>query len=95
MPLTFAEAYKIVKPNGGIVKPNTKEFSDIMELMRQSGYVSVQQNLVEENVPRVPQTIQEAKRYIERPVSTKLLYVSKKEWLSVDANREAFLKHLK
>jgi len=94
MPLTFAEAYAIVKPNGGEVRPGSKDFKDIMETMRQSGYVSVQQNLVTENVPRQPKTIDESRVYTARPVNTNQLYVSKRQWMSVAANRAAFMEHL-
>jgi hypothetical protein len=95
MPLTFDEAYKIVKPKGGVVLPDSKDFRDIMELMRQSGYVSVQQNMVTENVPRPPKSIDDARVYTERPVNTNQLYISKRQWMSVAANRAAFMEHLK
>lgn len=95
MPLTFAQAYAIVCPEGNPVVPKSKEFNDILELMRQSGYLAFQDTFVKENVPRVPKTEQEAKQYIERvvvaPTTTK---VSKKQWLSVAANREAFMANL-
>lgn len=95
MPLTFAQAYSIVCPDGGPVVPRSKEFDDIMELMRQSGYLAFQDTLVKENVPRVPKTIEEAKTYIERDLVTPTsINVSKKQWLGVAANREAFMTHL-
>jgi len=95
MPLTFAEAYAIVCPDGGETPPHSKEFSDILELMRQSGHVDFQDRLVKENVPKVPTNVLEAQPYIERGVvPTAPLKMSKREWLSVEANRELFLKHL-
>jgi hypothetical protein len=93
--LTFAQAYAIVCPDGGEVTPYSKEFQDIQELMRQSGHVLFQDRLVTESVPRVPQTVQEAMPYIARqtidPAPQK---ISKREWLSITKNREAFLNHL-
>jgi hypothetical protein len=93
--LTFAQAYEIVCPDGGPVAPNSKEYIDIMELMRQSGYVPFQDKLIIENVPRVPKTILEAKPFHEqRHIDPAPLKVSKKQWMSVTANKELFLKAL-
>ena len=95
MVLTFAQAYAQVCPDGGAVDPKSKHFADIMELMRQSGYAPLEDRLVTESVPKRPTTIQEAMPYIERQVATlPSTKVSKKQWLSVDVNKEAFLKHL-
>jgi len=94
MPLTFAQAYAIVCPDGREVIPQSKEFNDIMELMRQSGYVPFQETLVQDLVPKQATNVAEAKRYHERAVVTTTKYVSRREWLAVDANKEAFLKHL-
>jgi hypothetical protein len=95
MHLTFAQAYEIVCPDGGPVAPNSKEYIDIMELMRQSGYVPFQDKLIIENVPRAPTTVSDVKRYNEQPhVEPASLKISKKQWMSVTANKELFLKAL-
>ena len=95
MPLNFGEAYKIVCPEGGPVEPHSKEHCDIMELMRQSGYLYFQDRLVKENVPvqatRVDQVRQFTAREAIAPTSVK---VSKNKWLSVKANKDAFMAHL-
>jgi hypothetical protein len=93
--LTFAQAYAIVCPDGGEVTPYSKEFNDIQELMRQSGHVLFQDRLVTENVPRVPQTVQEAMPYIAvQTIDPAPKKISKRQWLSIAANKEVFLNHL-
>jgi hypothetical protein len=95
MPTTFEEAYKIVCPDGREVVPYSKDFNDILELMKQGGYVDFQDNLVVESVPKKPRTVEEARPFIERKVVDKAKkFVSKNEWLSIDANRNAFLNAL-
>ena len=95
MPLTFAQAYAIVCPDGGEVTPFSKEFQDIQELMRQSGHVLFQDRLVTESVPRVPRTVEEARPYIERQtIDPRPQVISKRQWLSIDKNKEKFLKAL-
>jgi len=95
MHLTFAEAYKIVCPNGGAVAPDSKEYRDITELMRQSGHTHFVDTLVVDSAPRQARTVQEYKRYIETPQTTlPTKHISKREWMSVDANKRAFLNAL-
>ena len=95
MHLTFAEAYTKVCPDGRTVAPDSKDYSDIMELMRQSGYVHFQDKLVKESVPKMPKNVLEAKQYIERVIDyTAPTQLSKKQWLSIAVNKEMFLKHL-
>jgi hypothetical protein len=95
MHLTFGEAYKIVCPDGRTVAPHSKDYSDIMELMRQSGHKPFQDKLITESVPKVPTNVLEAKQYIERVVTDGTpTHISKKQWLSVEVNKQAFLKHL-
>ena len=95
MPMTFGEAYAIVCPDGGEVTPNSKEYRDIMELMKQSGYVSLNDRMVKESVPKIPTTVQEAMPFMERRLATEPSgKISKRRWLSVEANKEAFIKHL-
>ena len=92
--LTFAEAYAIVCPDGCPVDPGSQAFRDIQELMRQSGHVSFQDKLVTELIPRPPKNISEIKRFSERPAQEPSTKISKRQWLSVAANREMFMKHL-
>jgi len=95
MPLTFGQAYAIVCPDGGEVLPNSRQYCDIMELMKQSGYVSLNDRMVKESVPKIPTTVQEAQVFMERRTVTEPTgLISKRQWLSVEANRQAFIKHL-
>ena len=95
MPLTFDQAYAIVCPDGRTVVPYSKDFSDIQELMRQSGHVSFQDRLVKENVPRVPKTAVEALPYhVQRTIDPTPQVISKRQWLSITANKEKFLAAL-
>ena len=96
MPLTFAQAYAIVCPEGGVVVPQSQQYTDIMELMRQSGHVYYKDGLGLAHQPKKPRTVDDSKRYIELPVMAKSgdkIKVSKNEWLSVQANRDLFCKH--
>jgi len=92
--LTFAQAYAIVCPDGRPVDPDSKDFRDIQELMRQSGYVPFQDKLVKDLVPRMPQSVADIQMYHERPSREPSVYVSRRQWLSVTANRELFTKNL-
>jgi len=95
MPTTFEQAWKIVCPDGREVVPYSKDFNDILELMKQSGHTDFQDNLVVESVPKKPTTVEEAKPFIERKMVSKAVqFVSKTQWLSVDANKNNFLKVL-
>jgi hypothetical protein len=93
MPMTFGEAYKIVCPDGCPVVPHSKEHRDIMELMRQSGHLHYTERLVHEAVPVVPTRVDQVRRFTARDTITPApLKVSKKQWLSVSAHKEAFDK---
>lgn len=95
MPLSFNDAYKIVCPEGGEVKPDSKQYVDIMELMRQSGHVNYKDALGLSG-PKIPRTVDDTKRYMERPVVAvegAKIKLSKAEWFSVDVNRDLFVKH--
>ena len=95
MHLTFAQAYAIVCPDGGAVAPDSKKYADIMELIRQSGHRHFSETIVQDSAPRKPRTVQEAQRFIETPERMKPTgKVSRREWMSVDANRDAFIKAL-
>jgi hypothetical protein len=98
MPLTFAEAKSIVSPNKPIT-PGSKEHKDILEMMRQSGKV-----FPEDNIPTPPPVVyarteaQFRNRLSERPNASlpqARKGVSKREWLSIDANKNAYEEHLK
>jgi hypothetical protein len=95
MPLSFAQAYALVCPNGEPVVPLSKQYEDIMELMRQSGHTHFRDTLVQDSAPRKPATVEEAKPFIEtRQTLEKPVYISRREWMAVDANRQAFLEAL-
>jgi len=95
MPLTFAQAYAIVCPDGGEVIPHSQKFNDIMELMKQSGYKNFRDTLVEDSAPRKPRTVEEARPFIEtRQTLEKPLHVSRRQWMSVQANKQAFINAL-
>jgi hypothetical protein len=95
MHLTFAQAYAIVCPDGGPVVPDSKEYRDIMELMRQSGHRHFSETIVQDSAPKAPRSVQEAKRFIETPRTMEPSgKISRREWMSVDANRQRFLEAL-
>jgi hypothetical protein len=96
MPLTFAEAKAHVSPNKAVV-PGSHEHKQILELMRQSGKI-----FPEDNIPApvvFARTISQFRnRLSERPNSSLPKPrdgISKKQWLSIDANRKAYEEHLK
>lgn len=93
--MTFGEAYAIVCPDGGAITPDSREYSEIMELMKQSGYVPLHDRMVKDSEPKIPTTVQETMPFLERiPVTEPSGKISKKQWLSISVNREAFIKHL-
>jgi hypothetical protein len=95
MPLSFAQAYAMVCPNGEPVVPLSKEYEDIMELMRQSGHKNFRETLVQDSAPRKPATVEEAMPFIEtRQILEKPLKISKQRWMAVEANRQKFLTEL-
>jgi hypothetical protein len=63
-------------------------------MMKQSGLV-----FAEENVPERPavkaKTLDDIKRYNERPpIPSKVMSVSKKQWLSLPSNKQAYDDHI-
>jgi hypothetical protein len=95
MPLTFAQAYAIVCPDGGAVAPDSKKYADIMELMRQSGHQHFSERIAQDSAPKAPRSVQEAQRFIETSETMKpSTKISRREWMSIDVNKEAFLKAL-
>jgi hypothetical protein len=93
MPISFEEAKNRVCPNT-YVTPGSKEHMDILELMKQSGHFFPEENTVP--VPQTVRTYADLKPFRERPkvADPVLKGMSKHRWLSVDANRKAFDKHL-
>lgn len=102
MPLTFAQAYAIVCPDARPVAPGSKDAYDIAELMRQSGYKHYTETIVQESAPRVPRNEMEARSFIETPRTFtsftndtgKKPFISRKQWMSVEVNKIAFIKAL-
>jgi hypothetical protein len=91
MPLTFREAYDIVCPDGRKITPQCPQYKDILEMMKQSGYVPFQDKIAVEMIPKKPKTVIEAKRYMERP--NKLVFptkVSRRQWMSIESNRQKY-----
>ena len=93
MPLTFLQAKAIVSPDAPVV-PGTKEHRDILEMMRQSGKVFAEDN-VTAPAPRKALRPIDFERYQSRVEPPKRQGTSKKAWLSIDANRQAYEQHLK
>jgi hypothetical protein len=93
MPLTFVEAYKQVCPNGGAVVPGSKEYNDIITLMNDSGYESFMGKLEPDPEPKESAPVcteQKTSVCVTRPLQK----ISKRQWMSVDANRDLFVKCL-
>lgn len=76
--LTFAQAYAIVCPDGGEVRPDSQEFKRILELMGQ-----------ETPLPETRPTEATAK---PRPMPQ--IKISKRQWMTDTGNHNLFLKHL-
>ena len=93
MPLTFLQAKAIVSPGKPVV-PGSKPHQDILEMMRQSGKIFAEDN-VTAPAPRKALRVADFERYQSRIEPPKRKATSKKAWLSIDANREAYEAHLK
>ena len=95
MPLTFFQAKAIVSPEAPVI-PGSHEHKQIIELMKQSGTHFHENTINTKPVPlgRVRQ-LAELSPFRERKMEdTGPAPVSKHDWLSIDANREAFKAHL-
>jgi hypothetical protein len=92
MPLTFAEAYKQVCPNGGAVVPGSKEYNDIIALMNDSGYTSFMGKLEPDPEPKesAPLCTEQKAVCMNKPLQK----ISKMQWMSIGANRELFVNCL-
>jgi len=95
MPLSFSQAKAIVSPGAQVV-PGSKEHKDILEMMRQSGRIFADENiLVPAPPPPTYHSPHELLPWRERKMHTPTpKAVSKRDWLSIAANRERYEKHL-
>ena len=98
MPITFLEAKARVSPNAPIL-PGSKEHEDCLKLMRQSGHIFPEDLYADTYVPPPPRkamNVEDLKLFRERLdlLRPELKGVSKKAWLSVDANRKAYDEHI-
>lgn len=95
MPLTFLQAKAIVSPDAPVV-PGTKQHRDILEMMRQSGKVFAEDNVTAQPpAPRKAERVIDFERYQPRVEPEQRKGTSKQDWLSIDANRQAYEQHLK
>jgi len=78
--MNFLDAKKIVSPDSPVV-PGSKEHKDILKLMRQSGRV-----FAEDNVLPVPRQLTSVNLFTERPPMNIETKVSKREFQSISAN---------
>jgi hypothetical protein len=72
--MNFLDAKKIVSPDSPVV-PGSQEHQDILKLMRQSGRV-----FAEDNVLPVPQQLTSLRPFLDRPQVVNERKVSKKDW---------------
>ena len=78
--MNFLDAKKIVSPDSPVV-PGSKEHKDILKLMRQSGRV-----FAEDNVLPVPRQLTSVNLFTERPPMITETKVSKRDFQSISAN---------
>lgn len=91
MVLSFAEAKAIVSPNASVV-PGSQAHKDIINLMRQSGRVFADDYIPAPQPAKRMEDLAPVKQRslpIPKPMS-----VSKRDWLSIEANRIAYQEHL-
>ena len=94
MPITFLEAKARVSPDKPVI-PGSQEHLDILELMKQSGHMFADQNVVvPDPTPPKATHISHIRRFSPRPPMEVSKSLSKKEWLSVKANRDAYEANL-
>lgn len=95
MPLTFLQAKAIVCPERPVV-PGSKEHRDILEMMRQSGKIFAEDNVTAQPPPPRPAVrVDDFQPYQSRQAPVVRKEISKHDWLSIDANRQAYEQHLK
>jgi hypothetical protein len=78
--MNFLDAKKIISPASPVV-PGSKEHKDILKMMRQSGRV-----FAEDNVLPVPKQLTSVSPFTDRPPIITERKVSKKEFQSISAN---------
>jgi hypothetical protein len=78
--MNFLDAKKIISPDSPVV-PGSQEHKDILKLMRQSGRV-----FAEDNVLPVPKQLTSVSPFTDRPPIINEIKVSKKEFQSISAN---------
>ena len=92
MPLTFLQAKARVSPDAP-VQPGSKEHMEIIALMRQSGHLFAEDNVIP--VPGPAKELDDFKPHRERIMPNVVAKpVSKKEFLSLSSNRKTFNEHL-
>jgi len=92
MPLTFLEAKARVSPDAP-VQPGSPEHMEIIALMRQSGHLFAEDNVIP--VPGRAKELDDFKPYRERMMPNVFSKpVSKLEFLSLPSNRKTFDEHL-
>jgi hypothetical protein len=86
--MNFLDAKKIVSPDSPVV-PGSQEHQDILKLMRQSGRV-----FAEDNVLPVPQQLTSLRPFLDRPQVVNERKVSKRDWqgLSKYVSKEISVK---
>jgi len=72
--MNFLDAKKIVSPDSPVV-PGSQEHQDILKLMRQSGRV-----FAEDNVLPVPKQLTSLRPFLDRPAVVNERKVSKRDW---------------
>lgn len=91
MPLTFFEAKALVSPDKPVV-PGSQAHKDIIAMMRQSGRVFADDYIpAPQPVKRMEDLAPVKQRSLPIP---KAMSVSKRDWLSIEANRIAYQEHL-
>jgi hypothetical protein len=78
--MNFLDAKKIISPASPVV-PGSQEHKDILKMMRQSGRV-----FAEDNVLPVPKQLTSVNPFTDRPPILNETRVSKKEFQSISAN---------
>jgi len=96
MPLSFEEAKRLVNPDPLFkVSAGSQEHRDIIELMRQSGFVPAsQRSLPTVKKPTHPRDFNPIRVMTRQIKDEKKPLISKQEWLSIKANKDAFDDYL-
>jgi len=92
MPLSFLQAKARVSPDAP-VEPGSPEHMEIIALMRQSGHLFAEDNVIP--LPGPAKELDDFKPYRERVMPNVVrMAVSKKAFLSLPSNKKAFDEHL-